>query len=83
MAFTGGLIGDKVYPENYTGSFGGSPIFIGTSNPDPHVPVDRVKASEKILREMGADITVNIYNNMGHTISQDEINLANELVFRK
>jgi phospholipase/carboxylesterase len=83
VAFTGGLIGDKIYPENYTGNFGGSRVFIGTSNPDPHVPVDRVKASEKILREMGADITVNIYNNMGHTISQDEINLANELVFRK
>lgn len=82
VAFTGGLIGDQVYPENYQGNFGGSPVFIGTSNPDPHVPVDRVKASEKILKEMGADITVNIYNNMGHTISQDEIDLANKLVFR-
>lgn len=83
VAFTGGLIGDKIYPENYTGSFANTPVFIGTSNPDPHVPVERVKASEKILQEMGADIKVNIYNNMGHTISQDEINLANELVFRK
>lgn len=83
VAFTGGLIGDKVYPENYTGNFGGTPVFIGTSNPDPHVPVERVKASEKILREMGAEITVNIYNDMGHTISQDEINLANKLVFGK
>ncbi|MBW8682736.1 alpha/beta hydrolase [Chitinophaga rhizophila] len=82
VAFTGGLIGDKIYPENYTGNFGGSPVFIGTSNPDPHVPVDRVKASEQVLKEMGADITVNIYNNMGHTISQDEINLANQLVFK-
>ncbi|QHS63862.1 alpha/beta hydrolase [Chitinophaga agri] len=82
VAFTGGLIGDQVYPGNYQGNFGGSPVFIGTSNPDPHVPVDRVKASEKILKEMGADITVNIYNNMGHTISQDEIDLANKLVFR-
>lgn len=82
VAFTGGLIGDQIYPENYQGNFGGSPVFIGTSNPDPHVPVDRVKASEKVLKEMGADITVNIYNNMGHTISQDEIDLANKLVFR-
>jgi phospholipase/carboxylesterase len=83
VAFTGGLIGDKIYPESYTGHFGNTPVFIGTSNPDPHVPVERVKASEKLLKEMGADIKVNIYNNMGHTISQDEINLANELVFRK
>ncbi len=83
VAFTGGLIGDKIYPENYTGNFEGTPVFIGTSNPDPHVPVDRVKESENILKGMGADITVNIYNNMGHTISQDEIDLANTLVFRK
>jgi phospholipase/carboxylesterase len=81
-AFTGGLIGDKIYPENYSGNFGGSPVFIGTSNPDPHVPVDRVKETEKVLKEMGADITVNIYNNMGHTISQEEIDLANRLVFK-
>ena len=81
-AFTGGLIGDQLYPENYSGNFGGSPVFIGTSNPDPHVPVDRVKATEKVLKDMGADITVNIYNNMGHTISQEEIDLANRLVFK-
>lgn len=82
VAFTGGLIGDQLYPENYSGNFGGSPIFIGTSNPDPHVPVDRVKATEKVLKDMGAEITVNIYNNMGHTISQEEIDLANRLVFK-
>lgn len=80
-AFTGGLIGDRIYPENYKGTFDGTPVFIGTSNPDPHVPVERVKATEKVLSEAGADITVNIYNNMGHTISQDEINLANKLIF--
>jgi len=82
VAFTGGLIGDQLYPENYNGNFGGSPVFIGTSNPDPHVPVDRVKATEKVLKDMGADITVNIYNNMGHTISQEEIDWANKLVFK-
>ncbi|ACU62450.1 alpha/beta hydrolase [Chitinophaga pinensis] len=82
VAFTGGLIGDQLYPENYSGNFNGSPVFIGTSNPDPHVPVDRVKATEKVLKDMGADITVNVYNNMGHTISQEEINWANQLVFK-
>lgn len=82
VAFTGGLIGDQLYPENYNGNFGGSPVFIGTSNPDPHVPVDRVKATEKLLKDMGADITVNIYNNMGHTISQEEIDWANRLIFK-
>lgn len=82
VAFTGGLIGDKIYAENYQGDFRQTPVFIGTSNPDPHVPVERVYASANILKTMNADITEKVYNNMGHTISQDEIEWANRLVFK-
>ncbi|NML22603.1 phospholipase [Pseudoflavitalea sp. G-6-1-2] len=81
VAFTGGLIGDKIYPEKYAGSFEGTPVFIGSSNPDFHVPVERVYASTNILRNMGADVTEQIYDNMGHTINADEIRLVNELIF--
>ncbi len=80
-AFTGGLIGDKIYPENYIGDFKGTPIFIGTSNPDPHIPVERVHETTKILKTMNASVTEKIYQNMGHTISEDEIEKANELIF--
>jgi phospholipase/carboxylesterase len=82
VAFTGGLIGDKIYPENYKGDFQQTPIFIGSSNPDPHVPVVRVHATTNILKGMHANVTEKIYENMGHTITQDEIDLANELVFK-
>jgi phospholipase/carboxylesterase len=81
VAFTGGLIGDKIYPDNYKGDFNGTPVFIGTSNPDPHVPVERVYATSNILKNMNASVTEKVYNNMGHTINQDEINLANNLIF--
>lgn len=81
-AFTGGLIGDKIYTENYKGDFGGTPVFIGTSNPDPHVPVERVYATTNILKSMNADVTEKVYNNMGHTINEDEIENANNLVFK-
>lgn len=81
VAFTGGLIGDKLYPEHYTGDFGGTPIFIGTSDPDFHVPVARVRASTALLTELGAHVTERVYPNLGHTISQEEIELANALVF--
>lgn len=80
-AFTGGLIGDKIYLENYKGDFGGTPVFIGTSNPDPHVPVERVYATTNILKNMNAAVTEKVYNGMGHTINQDEIEQANKLVF--
>lgn len=83
VAFTGGLIGDRIYTENYSGSFEGTPVFIGTSNPDFHVPVQRVLDTEAVLKNMGASVTVKVYDNMPHTIVQDEIDLANQLVFKK
>jgi phospholipase/carboxylesterase len=81
VAFTGGLIGDKIYSQTYSGDFQGTPIFIGTSNPDPHVPVDRVTESVSVLKKMNASVTEKIYQNMGHTISEDEIDKANQMVF--
>ena len=81
VAFTGGLIGDKIYPENYHGDFAGTRIFIGTSDPDPHVPVERVHATTDTLKRMNADVTEKVYPNIGHTISQDEIRISNELIF--
>lgn len=83
VAFTGGLIGDKIYSQNYKGDFQNTPVFIGTSNPDPHVPVERVYATSNILKNMNADVIEKVYSNMGHTINQDEIDQANKLVFRK
>ena len=80
MAFTGGLIGDKIYTENYKGDFSGTPVFMGTSDPDPHVPVERVNATEKILADMNAQVTKKIYKNMGHTINQEEIDHANRIL---
>ena len=82
VIFTGGLIGDTIYNENYKGDFQNTPVFIGTSNPDFHVPVERVYATTNILKSMGADVTEKIYNNMGHTISMDEIEWANKLIFK-
>lgn len=82
-AFTGGLIGDKIYDQNYSGDFDGTPVFIGTSDPDPHVPVERVHASAEILNGMHAQVTKKVYKNMGHTISEDEINVVNSIIFNK
>jgi phospholipase/carboxylesterase len=81
VAFTGGLIGDKIYPENYKGDFDKTPVFLGTSNPDPHVPVERVYATSNILKKMNAKVTEKVYENMGHTINMDEIETVNNLIF--
>jgi phospholipase/carboxylesterase len=81
VAFTGGLIGDRVYLDNYGGDFAGTPIFIGTSDPDFHVPVERVRASTALLTSLGAAVTEQVYPNLGHTISREEIDKANSLIF--
>lgn len=81
VAFTGGLIGEQVDHRNYHGDFDGTPVFIGSSDPDMHVPVSRVKESTALLEGMGAEVTEIIYQNMGHTISHSEITQVNKLIF--
>lgn len=80
VVFTGGLIGEQINRNNYKGNFSGTPVFIGTSDPDFHVPVERVYATTNILKQMGAVVTEKVYANMGHTINQDELAHANSLV---
>jgi predicted esterase len=80
IVYSGGLIGDSVQPENYPGSFEGTPVFLGCSDVDFHIPLERVQASSVILRGMGADVTERIYPNMGHTINEDELAFAQRLV---
>ncbi len=83
IAFTGGLIGDQLYTENYQGDFEHTPVFIGSSDPDPHIPVERVHASEEVMQKMNAVTTVKIYPDRGHTVSQQEIDLVNQLILKK
>lgn len=82
IAFTGGLIGDKLNEGNYSGNFDGTSIFISTGNPDPHVPVARVKESVAILEKMNATVHLKIYDGRPHAISQDEIEEANTVIFK-
>lgn len=79
VAFTGGLIGDRIYAENYTGAFGGTPFLITGGEPDPHVPAGRVRSTVKLLREMGAAVTDRLYPGRPHTIVSDELTEAAKL----
>lgn len=80
IAFTGGLIGEQLNLDNYTGDFGHTPIFITTGNPDPHVPLTRVEESVAILEKLNAAVSLQVYNGRPHTIQFQEIELANKLV---
>jgi phospholipase/carboxylesterase len=70
---SGGLIGPAVISTRYTGDFGGTPAFLGCSDVDSHIPVERVRESAAILEELGAAVTLQLYPGMGHTINEDEL----------
>lgn len=82
VAFTGGLIGEVIHKEHYKGDFGGAPFFISTGNPDPHVPVERVKESARIIGDMHGAVRVQIYENRPHTITPDELEKVNSFLFK-
>ncbi|HUF13891.1 MAG TPA: dienelactone hydrolase family protein [Longimicrobiales bacterium] len=70
---TGGLIGPDGTPRDYRGSLAGTPVFIGSADPDPHIPRERVVHSAAVLERMGAEVTTRIYPGMGHTVNEDEV----------
>lgn len=80
VALTGGLIGPPETPRDYGGSFDGTPIFIGSSDVDPHVPLERVHESTAVLTRMGAVVDERIYPGMPHTVNQDELHAMDALL---
>jgi predicted esterase len=80
VGLSGGLIGPPGTPRDYPGSFDGTPIFLGCSDRDPHIPLHRVQESTQVLKGMGADVTERIYPAMGHTVNEDELERVRLLV---
>ncbi len=70
---SGGLIGPDGAPRDYPGSLDGTPVFLGCSDVDPHIPAARVRESAAILRRLGGEVTDRLYPGMGHTVNRDEI----------
>ncbi len=81
VAFSGGLIGDEINPEHYEGSIENTPVFLGCSDRDPHIPKERVDETEQVFQQLGADVTKKIYKGMGHTVNKDEIDAAQRMIF--
>ena len=69
---SGGLIGPDGTPRDYAGSMDSTPVFLGCSDVDAHIPKERVELSAKVMAQLGADVTMRIYPGMGHVINEDE-----------
>ena len=59
--------------RNDSGDLQGTPVFLGCSDVDFHIPVERVHETATIMENMGAEVTKRIYPGFGHAVNQDEI----------
>jgi phospholipase/carboxylesterase len=82
VGLSAGLIGPPGTPRNYAGSLAGTPVFLGCSDIDAHIPLARVHESRDVLEKLGGAVTERIYPGMGHTANADEIGHVTKLLER-
>lgn len=80
VGLSGGLIGPDGISRNYAGSLEGTPVFLGCSDLDAHIPKARVIHSAEVLRMLEGQVTARLYPNMGHTINEDEIDFVRAMM---
>lgn len=80
LGFSGGLIGPDDSPRDYAGSLEGTPVFLGCSEHDPHIPQARVVESATVLERLGAEVTLKLYAGNKHSINDDEVELTRAIV---
>ncbi|WP_134671258.1 alpha/beta hydrolase [Halorussus marinus] len=79
-AYSGGVIGPEGTPRDYDGSLDGTPVFLGCSDRDPHIPLERVHETADVFEELDGDVTERIYEGMGHTVNDEEIAFVADLL---
>ena len=77
---SGGLVGPDGTPRDYAGSLAGTPIFLGCSDVDFHIPAVRVQHTSEVMQKLGANVTMRLYPNMDHTVNQDEVEAVRGLI---
>jgi predicted esterase len=80
LVFSGGLIGPPGTVWSERGSFDGTPVFLGCSDVDGHIPATRVRETAAVFERMGAAVTMKLYPGMGHLVSEDELAVAREIL---
>jgi phospholipase/carboxylesterase len=76
VGLSGALIGPDETPRNYAGSLAGTPVFLGCSDVDFHVPRERVDQTAEVLKRLGGEVTERLYPDMDHSVNQDEIDFV-------
>ena len=79
-SLSGGLIGPNGTPRDYEGSLEGTPVFLGCSDVDSHIPAERVRQSAEVLERLGGEVTMRLYPGMGHTIIENELEMVRTMM---
>lgn len=79
-AFIGGLFGPEGTPRDYDGNLEGTPVYLGTSDPDPYVPPERVRETADVLRRMGAEVELRVRADAGHVILREDVEHTRHLM---
>lgn len=82
IGLSGGLIENGDKPRDYSGSLEGTPVFLGCSDVDPHIPRQRVERSAELLRGLGGNVTLRLYRGMGHTVNANEVEFIKGMIER-
>lgn len=80
VALSGGLIGPEGTPRGYPGSLLDTPVFLGCSDMDAHIPKARVRESAVVMRKLGGVVDLRIYPGMAHTVNRDELDAAKAII---
>jgi phospholipase/carboxylesterase len=80
IGLSAGLIGPDGTARDYRGSLEGTPVFLGCSDIDSHIPLGRVHESTHVLKRLGGAVEERIYPDLGHTINDDEIKHTRRLL---
>ena len=80
VGLSGGLIGPDRTPRDYAGSLDGTPVFLGCSDVDFHIPEARVRETAQVLGRLGAQVDMRLYPGMGHMVNEDEIEAVRALL---
>ncbi len=82
VGLSGGLIGPDGVPRRDTGSLDGTPVFLGCSDHDPHIPAHRVRHAADALRGLGAEVTMELYPQLGHEVNRQELDHVRRIMGR-
>jgi predicted esterase len=84
LAFSGGYIWPNGQPRGAetcpAGCLAGMPVFLGCSDVDPFIPLERFEETAALLQAMGAQVNRQLYPDMGHTILPAEIDAAQPII---